>query len=174
MDSVKKAAVVVNEYLMDFLDTISQFPTKDIDAIRQVAGHWPLVKQLIKTLTIDIQKDKELDPQYVKAVLEDFKSAATLLDKLESYYKNLLTFDLEGIKTHTEPLLKLIERAKGSDVEMTPEEPMPEEEALPTEDKVEKMARIAAELDRIANEVESQEAMVALALDKISDQLYKF
>jgi hypothetical protein len=170
MDAIKKASIVINEYLSDFLETLNQFPTKDMDMVRQVVGHWPTVKTLMKSLIVELQKDESLNKDYVKTVLEEFKQSATILDKLSGLYDNVMNFDLEGIKTHTEPLMKLIERAKGQDQEQAPAEPAEAPAEEPEEEMTEKSAKIASELDQIANEIQEQDPVIAFAIDKVSDQ----
>jgi hypothetical protein len=179
MDSIKKAAAVINEYLTDFFGMISQLPTKDLEIIRQIVGQWPMVKQLLKPFTAQVLKDEALDPSYVKAVLEDFKKATALLDKLEGFYKNIIGFDLEGIKTHTEPLTKMIEKMKSKGESPAPEtenpEALPEAEnpEIPPEEITKEAKKIACSLDEIASEIEKEYPQVALALDNLADVIEK-
>jgi hypothetical protein len=180
MDPIKKAAAVINEYLTDFFGLIGQLPTKDMETVRQIVGQWPLVKQLLKPFTAQAMKDESLDPAYVKTVLEDFKKATALLDKLESYYKNIQGFDLEGIKTHTEPLTKMIEKMRSKDETPAPGAESPEAapeaespEAPPEEPLTKEAKKIASSLDEIAAEVEKDYPQVALALDHLADAIEK-
>jgi hypothetical protein len=171
MDLIKKAATVVNEYLSDFFQMLSQLPTKDMEVVRQIVGQWPIVKQLLKPF---ISKAEETaDSEYVKAVLEDFKKASILLDKLGDYYKKVGDFDLEGIKTHSEPFIKLITKMNQpeespqaiSEPEAEPAPEVPEEEELVTKEA----KRIASSLDEIATRIEKECPQVALALDRLAD-----
>jgi cytochrome c556 len=172
---MKKATVVINDYLKDFFDTISQFPTKDMDQVRQVVGHWPLVKGLIKNLGVQLQKEDGVDAEYAKTAITEFQQASTLLDKLVKAYDDFKNFDLEGIKTHTEPMLKLVEKVALQDEPADVEQPMEnaEDEPKETEDMGEKMAKVASDLDAIANAIEPESQLVALALDQVSDVVNK-
>jgi hypothetical protein len=175
MDPIKKVAEVVNEYLTDFFESINQLPTKDMSMVRQIVGQWPLVKQLMKSFTVQAMKS-DLDKDYIKAVFEDFKKSSALLDKLESHYKGVLEFDLEGIKTHAEPLIKMMEKMKGdtaveeSAVAPVDEAPVPEEEPVTKEAF---RASMIDQLDKIATELETEFPQIALAVDKLSDTIEK-
>jgi hypothetical protein len=181
MDPIKKAAAVINEYMSDFFGMIGQLPTKDMEVVRKIVGEWPMVKQLLKPFTAQVLKDEDMDSSYVKVVLEDFKKATALLDKLESHYKNIMQFDLEGIKTHTEPLISMMDKMKNKEETPAPGTESPEvapeaetPEASPEEEPMTKEAqRIATSLDEIASEIEEEYPQVALALDHLADVIEK-
>jgi hypothetical protein len=105
--------VAPNEYLSDFLNLISQLPTKDIDVVRKLVGRWKQAKPLVGQFLQSATKDAGIDPAYAQKVADDFKTASAIMDKLAGLYDNICDFSMDDIKTHFEPLQELIEKVKG-------------------------------------------------------------
>lgn len=160
-NTMKKSSAV-NEYLTGFFDLIGQLPTKDMDTVRQIVGQWPQIKQTLKALSTEAAKDE--DSEYVNLVMEDFKKATALLDKLESHYKGTFDFDLEGIKTHSEPIIKLIEKMK-------PQEEQPPMDAAPAEDLPSQEPAMDEPMVKTASEVIPEEFIILAALDSLSSKV---
>lgn len=178
MDPIKKVTAVVNEYLSDFFQNyMNQLPTRDMDVIRQIVGQWSTVKQLFKPFVTQAMKDGNFDEAYVKAVLDDFKKASVLLDKLENHYESMLDFDFEDIKTHSEPLVKMIQKMGQPEEGETPDS-IPKEEVAPevpeeAEPMTKEATRVISSLDEIASEIEKESPQVALLIDKLADAIEK-
>jgi len=175
-----------NQYLMDFLNMITELPTKDMDVVRKLVGRWSQAKGLIKEFLSNCIKECDMDRGYVQQVSEEVKKAVSLLDRLEDVYQKVNEFDMDEIKTRMEPLLELIDRVKQGDTgketppeEGTPEAPPEEESVTETEEmdispeKEKAMLKNAKEyaerLDKIAEEIEQVSPEAALQIDLISD-----